>query len=57
MLMEIESLQGRVRFPTGGKVRERKLNRCDSGTDSKVWMEEESVPFCALIGFRAYFCL
>ena len=33
-------LQGRVQFPTGGKVRARKLNRCDSDTDSKVWMEE-----------------
>ena len=33
--------QGRVKFLTGGKVRERKLNRCDSGTDSKVWMEED----------------
>ena len=43
MLMEIESLQGRVRFPTGGKVRERKLNRCDSGTDSTVWMKEEQM--------------
>ena len=30
-----------MKFPTGGKVRERKLNRCDSGTDSIVWMEEE----------------
>jgi hypothetical protein len=31
-----------VKFPTGGKVRERlALNRCDSGTDSKVWMEED----------------
>ena len=35
-----ERLQGRVKFPIGGKVRERKLNRCDSGTDSTVWMEE-----------------
>jgi hypothetical protein len=35
-----ECLQGRVKFPIGGKVRERKLNRCDSGTDSTVWMEE-----------------
>ena len=35
-------LQGRVQFPTGGKVRERKLNRCDSGTDSIVWMKEDS---------------
>ena len=30
-----------MQFPTGGKVRERKLNRCDSGTDSIVWMKEE----------------
>ena len=37
-------LQGRVKFPTGGKVREpRGMNRCDSGTDSKVWMEEDDV--------------
>ena len=34
-----------MQFPTGGKVRERKLNRCDSGTDSTVWMEED---FCAV---------
>ena len=33
-----------MQFPTGGKVRERKLNRCDSGTDSTVWMEEDGVP-------------
>ena len=30
-----------MQFPTGGRVRERKLNRCDSGTDSIVWMEED----------------
>jgi len=35
-----KKLQGRVKLPTGGKVRERKLNRCNSGTDSIVWMEE-----------------
>ena len=34
-----------MQFPTGGRVRERKLNRCDSGTDSTVWMEED---FCAV---------
>ena len=36
-------LQGGVKFPTGGKVRERgeRMNRCDSGTDSTVWMEED----------------
>ena len=34
-------LQGGVQVPTGGRVRERIApNRCDSGTDSKVWMEE-----------------
>ena len=38
-----ERLQGRVKFPTGGKVREPKgTNRCDSGTDSTVWMEEDT---------------
>ena len=30
-----------MQFPTGGIVRERKLNRCDSGTDSIVWMKED----------------
>ena len=31
-----------MKFPTGGKVRERNaLNRCNSDTDSKVWMEED----------------
>lgn len=35
------NLQGRVQFPTGGKVRERKLNGCNSHTDSKVWMGED----------------
>ena len=35
-------LQGRVKFPTGGIVRERNaLNRCNSDTDSKVWMKED----------------
>ena len=35
-------LQGREYFPTGGKVREPNgMNRCDSGTDSIVWMEED----------------
>ncbi len=29
-------------FPTGGIVREPiGMNRCDSGTDSIVWMEED----------------
>ena len=31
-----------MQFPTGGIVRERKLNRCDSGTDSTVWMKEDT---------------
>ena len=36
-------LLGRVKFPTGGIVRERNaLNRCNSDTDSKVWMEEDT---------------
>ena len=39
-------LRGRVQVPTGGKVRDlpgnRWLNWCDSGTDSIVWMREES---------------
>ena len=39
-----KNLQGRVRSPTGGTVREPiGMNRCDSGTDSKVWMEEEMI--------------
>jgi hypothetical protein len=39
-----EYLQGRVKFPTGGIVREPNfgMNRCDSGTDSRVWMEEDA---------------
>ena len=56
-------LQGRVKFPTGGKVRElaiweglrispdspsyRKLNRCNYGTDSIVWMEEDRLQCAA----------
>jgi len=33
-----------VQFPTGGKVREHSNVpiRCDSGTDSTVWMEEDT---------------
>jgi hypothetical protein len=40
---EYECLQGRVKFPTGGKVRERflRMNWCNSNTDSKVWMKED----------------
>ena len=36
-----QRFQGRVKFPTGGKVRERNAqNRCNSDTDSTVWMKE-----------------
>ena len=52
-------LQGRVKFPTGGRVRERDaLNRCDSGTDSRVWMEEghdNAVVLCPESMLRAFF--
>ena len=43
-------LQGRVKFPTGGKVRKPKgMTRCNSGTDSKVWMREDAdMLFCRL---------
>ena len=36
-------LRGRAQFPTGGKVREplRRPIRCNSETDSIVWMREE----------------
>lgn len=34
-------LQGRVKISTGGKVRERKQTRCDSGTNGKVRNEED----------------
>lgn len=46
-----------MKFPTGGKVRKRKLIRCDSGTDSIVWMEEdaEHLPFCHLKAFQVTF--
>ncbi len=37
-------LQGRVQFPTGGESpRAFGPIRCDSGTDSTVWMEEDAV--------------
>jgi hypothetical protein len=42
--MRIAILQGRVKFPIGGTVRDsckKGLNRLNSGTDSIVWMEEE----------------
>ena len=35
---------GENQFPTGGKVRERKLIRCDSGTDGIVRMKEVTPP-------------
>ena len=39
-------LQGRVKFPTGGKVHDPYpfwlwLNWCNSSTDSKVWYKED----------------
>ena len=43
------SLQGGARFPTGGdspRAAERQLNRCDSGTNGIVRMEEDSDPIC-----------
>ena len=32
-----------MKFPTGGIVRDlrKQLTRCNSGTDSTVWMEED----------------
>ena len=45
-----------MKFPTGGKVRERKLNRCDSGTDSTVWMEEDYYgKYCPKISFGHFY--
>lgn len=43
-----ENLQGRVQVPTGGKAREREsvdpvILYENSGADSIVWMEEESI--------------
>ena len=36
------NLQGRVRVPTGGIAHEPQgMIRCDSGADSRVWMEED----------------
>ena len=38
----LQTLQGRVKFPIGGKVRKPLgMNRCNYGTDSIVWMEED----------------
>jgi hypothetical protein len=38
----LQTLQGRVKFPIGGKVRKPfGTNRCNYGTDSIVWMEED----------------
>lgn len=36
-----------MQFPTGGKVRDlrKQPNRCDSSTNSTVWMEEEFMFF------------
>jgi len=49
------SLRGRVKFPTGGKVRERLRlqNWCDSNTDSIVWMKEDEKCFLAFLRFCA----
>jgi len=57
IVMLTKFLQGKVTqksgFLTGGKVfpspRAARLTRCDSVTDSKVWMQEESYPYHALI--------
>ena len=47
-------LQGRVRSPTGGIVRERMaLIRCNSETDSIVWMEEDGTAVYGSLGFSA----
>ena len=38
-----DKTQGKVKFLTGGKPRDSadaETNRCNSGGDSKVWMEE-----------------
>lgn len=44
LFLQLQTLQGRVKFPIGGTVREvlATMIRCDSGTDSIVWMEEDS---------------
>ena len=51
-------LRGGVRFPTGGIVRERRepqrMNRCDSGTDSIVWMREGVYGIFVMLFFDAY---
>ncbi len=52
-------LRGRVKFPIGGKVRERLRMQiwCDSKTDSIVWMKEEKLirrSFC--VCFCDAFC-
>ncbi len=39
-----------MKFPTGGRARERKLIRFDYGADSTVWMEEE----CCLPWIRIF---
>ncbi len=42
IMIKKRNLQGRVRFPTGGKARgPRGMIRCDSGADSIVWMKED----------------
>ena len=46
-------LQGRVQFPTGGKVRDprERLIRCNSETDSIVWYAEDEMLLFALLNF------
>lgn len=55
-----KNLQGRVKFPTGGNVRLVRepcirLIRCDSETDSKVWMKEDAFFVHVPELFRAFF--
>ena len=59
------SLQGRVKFPTGGKSppAPMALNRCNSGTDGTVRMKEGAIPaifacvFCPeTVTSRGFFC-
>ena len=44
-MLFLKGLQGRVKLPTGGdsidKSASASLMRCDSSTDSTVWMEED----------------
>ena len=55
---EFKILQGEVKFLTGGKVRDprKRLTRCDSGTNSTVWMKEDVslIFFCDTHAPEAY---